>query len=108
MSEQQVAEETRTSPQDARASQDPPAIELHGVVKEFRSHGEVVTAVYGFANTLLKQGVNETSAIECPKREMRPGRVCFNILRELYYKCRCAQIWAGVRRIFTKKGPKSA
>jgi spermidine/putrescine transport system ATP-binding protein len=45
MSEQQVAEETRTSPQDARASQDPPAIELHGVVKEFRSHGEVVTAV---------------------------------------------------------------
>jgi spermidine/putrescine ABC transporter ATP-binding subunit len=45
MSEQQVAEETRTSPQDARAPQDPPAIELHGVVKEFRSHGEVVTAV---------------------------------------------------------------
>jgi spermidine/putrescine transport system ATP-binding protein len=45
MSEQQVAEQTRTSPQDARASQDPPAIELHGVVKEFRSHGEVVTAV---------------------------------------------------------------
>ena len=45
MSEQQVAEDTRTSPQDARASQDPPAIELHGVVKEFRSHGEVVTAV---------------------------------------------------------------
>ena len=45
MSEQQVAEETRTSPQDAWASQDPPAIELHGVVKEFRSHGEVVTAV---------------------------------------------------------------
>ena len=45
MSEQQVAEQTRTSPQDARASQDPPAIELHGVVKEFRSRGEVVTAV---------------------------------------------------------------
>jgi len=45
MSEQQVAEETRTSQQDARAAQDPPAIELHGVVKEFRSHGEVVTAV---------------------------------------------------------------
>jgi spermidine/putrescine transport system ATP-binding protein len=45
MSKQQVAEETRTSPQDARASQDPPAIELHGVLKEFRSHGEVVTAV---------------------------------------------------------------
>jgi spermidine/putrescine ABC transporter ATP-binding subunit len=45
MSEQQVAEETRTSPQDARAPQGPPAIELHGVVKEFRSHGEVVTAV---------------------------------------------------------------
>ena len=45
MSEQQVAEETRPSPQDAWASQDPPAIELHGVVKEFRSHGEVVTAV---------------------------------------------------------------
>jgi spermidine/putrescine transport system ATP-binding protein len=45
MSEQQVAEETRSSPQDARASQDPPAIELHGVVKEFRSRGEVVTAV---------------------------------------------------------------
>ncbi|MFY9672570.1 MAG: ABC transporter ATP-binding protein [Trebonia sp.] len=40
-----MAEETRTSPQDARASHDPPAIELHGVVKEFRSHGEVVTAV---------------------------------------------------------------
>ena len=45
MSEQQVAEETRPSPQDAGASQDTPAIELHGVVKEFRSHGEVVTAV---------------------------------------------------------------
>jgi spermidine/putrescine ABC transporter ATP-binding subunit len=45
MSEQQVAEETRISQQDARAAQDPPAIELHGVVKEFRSHGEVVTAV---------------------------------------------------------------
>jgi spermidine/putrescine transport system ATP-binding protein len=45
MSEQQVAEEVRASPQDAGASQDPPAIELHGVVKEFRSHGEVVTAV---------------------------------------------------------------
>ena len=45
MSEQQVAEETRTSRQDAGAFQDPPAIELHGVVKEFRSHGEVVTAV---------------------------------------------------------------
>ena len=45
MSEQQVAEEIRASPQDAGASQDPPAIELHGVVKEFRSHGEVVTAV---------------------------------------------------------------
>ena len=45
MSEQQVAEQTRISPQDARASQDPPAIELHGVVKEFRSRGEVVTAV---------------------------------------------------------------
>jgi spermidine/putrescine transport system ATP-binding protein len=45
MSEQQVAEETRTSPQDAGAPQDPPAIQLHGVVKEFRSHGEVVTAV---------------------------------------------------------------
>ncbi|HEX4398852.1 MAG TPA: ABC transporter ATP-binding protein [Trebonia sp.] len=40
-----MAEQTRTSPQDARASQDPPAIELHGVVKEFRSRGEVVTAV---------------------------------------------------------------
>jgi len=45
MSEQQVAEQTRISPQDARASQDPPAIELRGVVKEFRSRGEVVTAV---------------------------------------------------------------
>jgi spermidine/putrescine transport system ATP-binding protein len=45
MSEQQVAEEIRASPQDAAASQEPPAIELHGVVKEFRSHGEVVTAV---------------------------------------------------------------
>ncbi|MFY9847370.1 MAG: ABC transporter ATP-binding protein [Trebonia sp.] len=45
MSEQQVAEEIRASPQDAGASQDPPAIELHGVIKEFRSHGEVVTAV---------------------------------------------------------------
>jgi spermidine/putrescine ABC transporter ATP-binding subunit len=53
MSEQHTAEATaiRTSP--ARDTETPPgpgrdgtpAIELHGVVKEFRSHGEVVTAV---------------------------------------------------------------
>ena len=61
MSEQHVADDTRISPQDVRDPQaaevtetgapaapgrdGTPAIELHGVVKEFRSHGEVVTAV---------------------------------------------------------------
>jgi spermidine/putrescine transport system ATP-binding protein len=45
MSEQQVAEEARTSPPGAQSTDTTPAIELRGVVKEFRSHGEVVTAV---------------------------------------------------------------
>ena len=47
MSEQQVAEEARASPPETEtAGRDgTPAIELRGVVKEFRSRGEVVTAV---------------------------------------------------------------
>jgi spermidine/putrescine transport system ATP-binding protein len=51
MSEQQVAETTRADPPDPTIpdrTDRTPAIELRGVVKEFRSRGEVVTAVREF------------------------------------------------------------
>jgi spermidine/putrescine transport system ATP-binding protein len=46
MSEQQLAEPAPAHPADGTAdSTTTPAIELRGVVKEFRSHGESVIAV---------------------------------------------------------------